>query len=211
MSIPLSKPSWGHYLSVVINLGSGIVGRWCLEASEVGLNHRMNVAKVSSLVPVQGPTLSRVRTRPQSELLRTSRRSAEADIAAAVEAKTKEQVKGLVAMYQNELDAVQSELSRLRGQQAAASMESERIVALQNSKHVGEYVSSPNAMGGASVLEFPCRLGHVSNVVGSSEQKSPSGSKSWKDYWKLTIGEPFPRKCQYEGCNEEATLGAHGT
>ena len=71
--VPLNKLSWGQYLSVGIDFGIGTVGQWWLEASGVDLKHRLNAAKVATLVPIWGPAQGRVRTGEPSRLNRLNR------------------------------------------------------------------------------------------------------------------------------------------
>lgn len=45
------------------------------------------------------------------------------------------------------------------------------------------------------------------NQNGTSERHCSCGS--WKNHWKNHSGTNWPTKCSVEGCNNNATLGAH--
>ena len=54
----------------------------------------------------------------------------------------------------------------------------------------------------------------VANVVGSSKDRvPPSPSTSWKNFWEVSVASKsrrkWPHTCQFYGCGNDATMGAH--
>ncbi len=51
--------------------------------------------------------------------------------------------------------------------------------------------------------------GWVTNAAGSSVQKAPRPSKSWKDYWMRHAEQAEFGQCCNQACDKEAAVGGH--
>ena len=47
------------------------------------------------------------------------------------------------------------------------------------------------------------------NEDGTTDDTPPSGFTSWKEYWEVKNGIPFPNKCCVVTCGNKAEVGAH--
>ena len=143
--------------------------------------------------------------RTEAENKRAAQRKAESEIVAAIERREAEKLRKLMQSYddtsasqQRDLLAVQIELASVR----------ETMDAAERKINLGEYIPlKPDE----SVLQLPDTLGHVYNVVGSTGDRPPAPYDSWKNFHVGKGGGDWPELCSYEGCQERATLGAHGT